>query len=496
MVIFDRPLIRSDGIAYLAWVDTITLDQDIDLTNQVEKLQPVLTYQILWNENTGRWAIVFPFGVAFLQAPFYLIGHWFAGNGWFNTNPDYFYQMQGVSLPYSLWLMIGANLMGLGAMLFAYFAGRRLCGDIWAATAAYAVFLGTPLFYYSTISPLNSHNPGAFAAAGFIYLLVSLTDPFKKVMRAGLRPAPTESNPGEKRATFALPLMEFDFQDRYQVGAPAGAPLQKLLPNLLFKFHQDGFLWLLMGIFAGLTILSRWQLALVIAPGYLLLIWERRWRGFTIAGIGAIITLLPLPIIFQWMFGSPFTIPYNAVEGEAFLQESSNHAWDVLVQTIIHSPIILLSFVSLFFLWRINRKWALMTATMIVLQIIVNGAALDWWAGESYGMRRMSELYPVYVVLICAVLSADGFQIRPYDGIKFFRWWPRIARGLVIFLIGYTFLYIFAFLDYTWTNSQGWFLAGPEVMIPYFINQPGRIHIVLDVMRAHVGPWAWTMPGP
>jgi hypothetical protein len=452
LIVFDRPLIRGDGVAYLAWVDSIALDRDIDLANQVERLQPVLTYQILWNENTGRWAIVFPFGVAFLQAPFYLIGHGFAVNGWLNLNPDYFYQMQGVGLPYSLWLMIGANLMALGAMLFAYFAGRHLCGDVWAAVVAYVVFLGTPLFYYSTISPLNSHNPGAFAASGFVYLLVRLTNAFSG-----------EDASLNRRTCFCMSL-------------------------------HSVFLWALLGIFAGLTILSRWQLALVIAPGFALLAWERRWRGLVIAGTAAMITLLPLPLIFQWMFGSPFTIPYNAVEGEAFLRQS-NHAWDVLIQTIIHSPVIALSLIGLFFLWHINRRWAVMTAAMIGLQITINGAALDWWAGESYGMRRMSELYPIYALLICAALSASATRDNPQAPV----YWAQLSRFsqiVLVIIIPYTFLYILAFLDYTWTNQQGWFLSAPEVMIGHFFNQPNRFQILREVIHSHVGPWAWAMPGP
>ena len=62
MIFFDRPLIRGDGVAYLAWLDTIALDLDIDLGNQVERLAPVNTYQVVWNDTTERWVIIFPFG--------------------------------------------------------------------------------------------------------------------------------------------------------------------------------------------------------------------------------------------------------------------------------------------------------------------------------------------------------------------------------------------------------------------------------------------------
>jgi hypothetical protein len=70
MILFDRPLIRGDNTAYLAWIDTFVRDRDIDLTNQYERFQPVNTYQIAWDAELGRYVDIFPFGVVFLQGPF------------------------------------------------------------------------------------------------------------------------------------------------------------------------------------------------------------------------------------------------------------------------------------------------------------------------------------------------------------------------------------------------------------------------------------------
>ncbi len=67
MLRFDRPLVRGDGVAYLAWVDSLALDHDFDLENQAERLSSVNTYAVILNWHNGKYVNAFPFGVAFLQ---------------------------------------------------------------------------------------------------------------------------------------------------------------------------------------------------------------------------------------------------------------------------------------------------------------------------------------------------------------------------------------------------------------------------------------------
>ena len=143
LIRLDRPLIRGDGTAYLAWVDTFVRDRDIDLANQFERLRPVNTYQVTWDDERQRYVDIFPFGVGFVQAPFYAVGGVLAEVGWPDANPDYFLQMQGVRQAYSLALMGGANLMALAAIGLAWWMARRLTVSWIAALVAVGVFAGT-----------------------------------------------------------------------------------------------------------------------------------------------------------------------------------------------------------------------------------------------------------------------------------------------------------------------------------------------------------------
>ncbi len=436
LIALDRPLIRGDGVAYLAWVDTLVLDFDLTFDNQLARLAPVNTYQITWNETTQRWVNIFPFGAAVLQAPFYAVGHAFALRGWWDANPDYFHQMQGVWRPYSLWLMLGANVWGLATVALGWRISR-LWLKPWPATlVTFALFVGTPLVYYASVSPLNSHNPGAFLTTLMVYGLVG----------------PLGAWPGEKAARPAT------------------------------------WLWLALGVCGGLMMLTRWQLALVAAPIWLLVLWPRRWRGPLLALGAAALTTLPLPLVWQTMFGRPFVVPYQAVTDAPFLT-FPGHTWEVALLWLRHSPLLWLALAGLPFVWRRSRRWALAIAIAIGLQLWLNGGVLDWWAGETYGMRRMSELFPVYVVAVSALLAPTGAQ-------GWERYRPAVAGALIAALILYTAFYLLLFINYTWTNPAQEFINDPAVMFAHWQQQEQPWQTTLAVWRAHLGPLAWSQPGP
>ncbi|MCU0511604.1 MAG: hypothetical protein MUE40_03445 [Anaerolineae bacterium] len=440
---FDRPLIRGDGVAYLAWADTLLIDHDIDLTNQVEKLRFVNDEsKVMYDVSQQKWVNVFPFGVAILQAPFYLTGHVFAQQGWLNVNPAYFEQHQGVGLPYSLWVMFGANLLALAAVIFAFGLAQRVTDAMTAALVAFVVFAGTPLFYYSTVSPFHSHNAGAFTLAAFLLLL-------GRVSLDGTTPRPR--------------------------------------------------CWILLGVLAGLTVLIRWQLLLVFVPAWLLLLYERRWRGALLAAAVAALVLLPLPLVWYGMYGQFLLVPFDAARDTTFIISPLVGMGNVVAHLLHHSPVLWLCLPGVPALWRLNRRWTLLLVTMIALQVVINGAALDWWAGESYGMRRMSELYAVYVLLIAAGCGAlIAWLRRRVGGLA-----PRLVRGLLLLCLVYIGLYVLAFFYWTWTHPSRLFHAEPEVMIAYFLDPAVsgrdavfRWQIMESLFQTHLGPPAWPQPGP
>lgn len=448
MIALDRPLIRGDGIAYLVWIDTLALDRDIRLDNQLDKIRAVNTYQIAFNPDTQRLVNIFPFGIAVFQAPFHLIGNLFASRGWLNVNPDYFAQMQGVGLPYSLWLMFGSNLMILVAALAAYAVGSRLCNAWLAALATYGLFLGTSLIYYSTITPLNSHLPGALALSVAMYLLARRLSLF----------LPSQSH-GER-----------------------------------IRGWRGTLEWALFGLMIGIMGLSRWQLLAVAPPLWILIAVRGHWRGLIIATLAAGVTLLPLPLVWNELFGSPFLVPFDTVGDSQFMGAGANRAWDVFLQTIRQSPLIGFALLGLIPLWPFDRGLSITIGAIVIIQLIVNGAALDWYAGNSYMMRRMSELYPLYVLAACGWFAWP----RYWHSVTLRR--RRIVRPIAVglFAVGmaWSAVYLFSFLSFTWTNPRGIFVDEPAVMMGYFADQLNRWEVIGALFQTHIGPFAWGKPGP
>jgi hypothetical protein len=454
LIVFDRPLAVGDGLAYLIWLDSIALDGDLDLSNQAEKFGAVNTYHIYQNPQTGRWASAFPLGIALLLTPFYWLGAALDALPVFRVNDAHFLAIQGVPFAYSLCAMIGVNLYALLTVGLGYRTARdalhawgwtgeqRACAaQAWAAAGAtLAVFVGTPLLFYASVDPINSHIAGAFAATLFVALWLRARS---------LAPA--------SRAREALP-------------------------------------WVWAGLAAGLAAVSRWQVALIALPaGAELLARARRarqvrWREVLALGIGFVLLAWIIPYSWQQMYGKLALLP--SAEGDSNIGLIPPiHMLRVLFSPIAGlfpwSPVAALALIGLWPLARRDGPLALGLAAAFVLQALVNGSLTDWWAGVGFGMRRMAELFPVYVLGLAALLGAASRR----------RGWAALAWTLSVGCALYGLALVVARFNFTWTNPWGLARDTPLKELAYSFSRERR-RLIWPVIKDHVGPWAWRKPGP
>ncbi|MGC8786985.1 MAG: hypothetical protein ACP5Q1_06120 [Anaerolineae bacterium] len=438
-ILLDRPLVRGDGLAYFMWLDSLARDADLNLANQATKFAHVNTYQVFVHEKTGRYASVFPFGNALLLIPFYWLGMLADKLSFFHINDAYFIQHQGTTFAYSFFPMLGTNLYALAAVLLAYFAARRIAPNVAAMFSALALFFGTPLWYYSTIEPLNSHVCGTVAVCLLLFLFTAWCT---------LRREPTQ--------------------------------------------RKETWLWLAMGLAAGMATLVRWQLALFALPVGIIPLKQRGTRlalAFAL-GFAALSWLVP----YSWwkMFGSPWVIPAAEQNRAAFL------VWPVYLKQILFSgekglfiwaPLTALSVLGWITLYGKKRILSLVLAAMFALQALINASVYDWWAGWSFGMRRMIELYPAFGLGL-ASLSSLSFSRK--------RWQHVYQIGvhlLVAASVAFTILLLFSHLNFINTvldRPQG-DTALREI---YYQLRQSSFRITWLVIREHYGPWAWHQPGP
>lgn len=425
MLVLDRPLARGDGLAYFVWLDSIAGDGDMDLANQARVFAHLNQYQVRWNEQTAHWTSDFPYGSALLLAPAYWLGRLVDNQGWLSVNPEHFISLQGRPLAYSLFPMLEVNLCALGAVALAYRCARFFVGPVPAAISSLFMFLGTPMLYYSTVEPFMAHVPATLLLALAFYLLL--------------------------RAR----------QDRRD------------LPMAL----AAGLVW-------GLATLVRWQMAVLVGALAVWLPLGRKWRATSLFIVGYCSVVWHLLYTWNWMFGRPLVV--SATES-GFLSWPRN-LLPVLFSggrgLFVWAPLTLLALPGWGVLARRQGAVAASLAAAFVLQALLNAGVADWWGGWAFGMRRMTELYPLFSVGLACLLA----QVRP-------AWLRGGAWGLSVLALGFSLLLLLSHLNFVNTvhdRPQG---DRALAEIGYQLTQ-SSFDITWQVFCEHYGPWAWSRPGP
>lgn len=474
MLCFDRPLVVGDGPAYLFWLDSLARDGDLNLANQAEQFAGINRYHIYLNQETGRWASAFPLGVSLILVPFYWLGILLDKLPLFRINDAYFIGLQGVPFAYSLMIMVGVNVYALLSVRMGYAIARRFARPWTAALATIAAYLGTPLFFYTTVETLTSHIGGAFAATLFVWLWLKAREYQVSVGRVG--PSNSASSKGP-------------YRDHASKSESVTAPFEATRSTRIEALRKTWFLWLLVGLAAGLTALCRWQVTLIALPVGIELLLHRRWRETLALGLGFLLLAWIIPYSWWQMFGSPFVVPAAARDNSEFLLRPI-HTWRVLFHPIAGlfpwSPVTALAILGLIpLLWH-DWKLSLIGAAMFLSQALISGSVRDWWAGAGFGMRRMVELYPLYVWGLAVLLGMAA---------KRWRWMYISLLVLTLLFTVYGVALVLARMNFTWTNPWGLARDLPWVELRYTFSKE-HWPVMWPVMKDHVGIWAWKKPGP
>jgi hypothetical protein len=197
------------------------------------------------------------------------------------------------------------------------------------------------------------------------------------------------------------------------------------------------------------------------------------------------------------MFGAPLAVPVEAVENEGGFLSGPRNLLPVLFAAdrgfLIWSPVAVLGALGLIVLGRRSPGIALALGAVIVGQVLVNAGVRDWYAGESFGLRRLTEVYPALAVGVAALLSAAEASSR--------RLWPGIAYGAVAATALYGLVMVVASLifHYFTDPSMGFVTTPPPAtalnVLMFFLSPP-KYDLIWPMMEHHFGPWAWTWPGP
>ncbi len=374
-------IIGSDGLFYYEYLPSVFFDGDLDFSNQRAQLQAD-GVPYAWDfaaTPTGLPGTDFPVGWALTTAPFFalaLIIDKLLGLGIAESQ-------RGYGLFYESITNFGAVCAGLVGCWFCYVLCRRETSDRVALVVVLALLGCTALPYYIVVQPSMSHAVGFMAVAG-------------------------------------AAMVAFERE----------------------KTLKD-FIWL--GVFAGLAFVTRPQLAPALALLYLFVgLTDRRLKPLATSVAVALPICAIQSAVWYVIYGSFFTV----AQGDGFLQLSNPHILDVLFSTrhglFSWHPLLFISMIALGFMSfrppatdRHTRLMLWTCAVAVLVQVYLNAAVLDWWAGNSFGQRRFVDIYVFLVIPMAFLVQA---------------WWSRrvviiitvvvLTLWNLLFMVQYRFCYI------------------------------------------------------
>ncbi|HEX6348171.1 MAG TPA: hypothetical protein VF160_02135 [Candidatus Dormibacteraeota bacterium] len=157
-----HPVVEGDGVNYFAYLHSIVVDRDLDLSDEYRAAAAAQATVYLENvqsrTSTGLAADYVPIGSTLLALPAYLAALALHPSG----EPQF-------GAPFTTAFTLASLLFGLLALALGYRLAQGLEIDARsAAMGAVGAGLATPLLYYLLYDPSYSHTFSAFETAAFV----------------------------------------------------------------------------------------------------------------------------------------------------------------------------------------------------------------------------------------------------------------------------------------------------------------------------------------
>ncbi|MCC5876205.1 MAG: tetratricopeptide repeat protein [Candidatus Sumerlaeia bacterium] len=364
-----------DSASYLAVSRTIVHGGNIDFRPDYEVLE--FEWYFYYLTDTGRISNDWPIGSGLLWLPAYAAARGVAvtaaavgvegrvyppeaesrhlllprpiGTGMYEPT----FAPSGKSGVYKLFVTTWVAGMAIIALMLGISVATPLVGRNRALAAAFIVLLGTPVGFYTYAFAIMSHIP-SMLATGILLWGWHVTRGSRSLMQwAGL-------------------------------GVAAGV--------MVMVRPQDG---VFLSIFLVEAIMDRHR---VLGQ------WRQWLLGTAVAGGAAIAAFLPQAITWWVLYGNPLQLP-KIEEMHWFRPRLMDTLFSEYHGILSWSPVLLLIPVGIWRLWKRDNILAAAVATVIVIQVYLNAANEIWWAGGSFGNRRMVACGVPFVIAIAGALA-------------------------------------------------------------------------------------------
>ena len=111
------------------------------------------------------------------------------------------------------------------------------------------------------------------------------------------------------------------------------------------------------------------------------------------------------------------------------------------------------------------RYWWLTLLVAFLVQSYINACVIDWWAGHSFGQRRLLSSLPLFVVGIGNVIA----QLRKYSPVVFNKYSLPVSLGLSSLGIYLMLIHIYIWNYEDPHNIYEWMVyTAPVKILTYF----------------------------
>jgi hypothetical protein len=371
------PGIRSDGVEYYAYLRSLAVDGDLNFKNDYQDSPFAQVSGDLGPIGNGYYQNLASVGPAIAWSPLYTVAHLIVLGGRALGLP---WKADGYDEPYIVLVTFASALATLITMLAGYRICRRWTGPPVAALAVIAGLFGSNLLFYGMRQGSFAHAVSGCAATLYVLAWLRL-----------------EERPSIGRWA--------------AVGASAGAMvLMYWISALVLVLPALTFARLLAAALRGPRERSAAAIRQIILGG---------------AVAAALLLLVFSPQMIAWgiIYGSFLANPhggnYTRVREFQGLKLLFSHLYGLLPWT----PAFFAGLVGLPLLWRRDRWVTACLAVAFLAYFGYNASLGRWFAGGSFGLRRMTVVAPWFLLGLALLLDA-------------LRRWRRAAPAALAALMG------------------------------------------------------------
>ena len=375
------PSIKEDGMRYYVYLRSLALDHDLQFANEFSRMDrhsfdAATAPHTITNHIENNASV----GPAIVWTPLFLVAHVLALLApMLNLSS---WQADGYGQPYIVLIAFGSVLAGLVTMFSCFWIVRRWVSSGIAALTVIALLTGSNLLYYSMREGSFSHAISAATASLFVLAWLRLEEKpsLRRWAALGIAAGAIAVTYWIGALTFVLPGMTFL---RLMVTRPALR--QHGIVNQASRSVEDAK--------------------------------DNATKKHAIIGAGlaaglALLMFVPQMLAWWVIYGSPLVIPhggdYVRPRNPQIMSMLFSHLYGLLPWT----PAFFAGLLGLPLLWR-RSPW--LTVCLLLsggLYFFYNASLGRWFAGGSFGLRRLTLLTPWFAIGLALLLQALK-SVRP-----------------------------------------------------------------------------------